>query len=48
MKFISTCRTDGCGNKDIEVEIEHVDSNFVSVCGVCGQEIKDVKKINTR
>ena len=41
MVRIATCRTPGCSNEGIPIEMESPAGTTI-VCGVCGQIIRDV------
>lgn len=40
--FSATCKTDGCENANIPIEIQAVKEEPFIVCGPCGQRIEDV------
>ena len=40
--FSATCKTTGCENLDISIEIQAVKTEPFIICGPCGQRIEDV------
>jgi hypothetical protein len=40
--FSATCKTDGCENSNIAIEIQAVKAEPFIICGPCGQRIEDV------
>lgn len=40
-----TCHTENCENGEITIPVISPDMDFNVVCGVCGQEITDIKKL---
>lgn len=37
-----TCQVDGCHNSQIPITFEVAEQTIAFICGVCGQEIKDI------
>lgn len=38
----ATCRTDGCGNRGITIDMQVPTIDILMLCGVCSKEITDV------
>jgi transcription elongation factor Elf1 len=47
IEYQVTCRTEGCENSDITINIQAPKENAHIVCGVCGQQITDVTPIES-
>lgn len=54
--FMVTCRTEGCENQDLSIEIPNTSINPITgeviqvvrvQCGPCGHEITDIEGVNT-
>lgn len=42
-QFTAICHTNGCENKDIDIEITAPKENPYVICGPCNTHIQDVK-----
>jgi hypothetical protein len=40
--FSATCKTDGCENVNIPIDIQAIKEDPFIICGPCGQRIEDV------
>ena len=43
--FSATCKTNGCENVNIPIEIEATKQSPFIICGPCGQRIEDVTSV---
>lgn len=46
-KFEVVCEKDGCDNNGINIEILNPDEHPYVICGVCGNNITNIKFIKT-
>ena len=42
LSYEATCKSIGCGNEDITLEIQAPEEDFTVLCGVCAKEITQV------